>query len=181
MKRKILSILLAFGLAAMASAAAQGEAEGQRRENRQRQRTHEKNYHRHQEGPRRGLPEGNQRSQREFPAVETVTVTGSLTVAHGTQALKSGDITYIITGINRLVGFIDDLKEGAQVRIEGSAITSPRDSNLKLVRPSQMTLNGRTYDLSSALPSRPNRYNAPQVPPGKQRRQHSRGDRQTVS
>jgi len=85
-----------------------------------------------------------------LPAAETVTVSGSLVVAHGMPALKSGDVTYLLGGVNRLVGFIDGLKEGAQVTVEGSAITSRNDSKLKVLRLSTLTLNGKSYDM--ALP-----------------------------
>ena len=83
------------------------------------------------------------------PAVETVTVSGSLIVSHGMPALTSGDVTYLIMGVNHLVGFIDGFKEGAQVSIEGSAIG--RDGSLKYLRPVKMILGGKTYDLSSPI------------------------------
>ncbi|MDR0497826.1 MAG: hypothetical protein LBH42_09445 [Treponema sp.] len=82
------------------------------------------------------------------PAVETVTVTGNLIVAHGMPAIKSGDVTYIVSGINRLVGFIDGLKEGAQVSIEGIALANPRNETLKFLRLSKLTIGGKTYDLA---------------------------------
>ena len=85
------------------------------------------------------------------PAVETVTVSGSLIVSRGMPALTSGDVTYLIMGTGRLVGFIDGFKEGAQVSIEGSAIANPQDSKLKFLRPVKMTLGGKTYDLSAPI------------------------------
>ena len=85
------------------------------------------------------------------PIVETVTVSGSLVVAHGFPALKSGDATYIIRGINRLTGFIDGLKEGAEVTVEGNAVKNPRDNKLMVLQPIKLTLNGKSYDM--ALPS----------------------------
>jgi len=87
-----------------------------------------------------------------LPVADAVTVSGNLIVAHGLPALKSGDVTYIVGGISRLSGFVDGLKEGAQVTIEGKAITSPRDANLKFLRPSNLTLSGKTYDMTSLLP-----------------------------
>jgi hypothetical protein len=71
-------------------------------------------------------------------------------VASGFPALRSGDVTYFVGGISRLVGFIDGLKEGAQVTIEGSARTVSQDGKIKYLRPKKMTLNGKSYDL--ALP-----------------------------
>jgi len=91
-------------------------------------------------------------NQRNMPATETVTVSGTMVVAQGMPALKSGDVTYFISGISQLIGFIDGLKEGAQVTIEGVAMTSPRDKNMKFLRPYKLTINGRTYDLSPPAP-----------------------------
>jgi len=122
--------------------------------------------------------QGHGRTSPRFPAAETVTVSGSLVVAYGLPAVKSGDGTYLVGGINRFVGFIDGLKEGAQVTIEGLAVTSPKNSEIKFLKPSKMTLNGKSYDL--ALPRgdfgfrRPNmgRFNF-SAPPSF--RQHSPG------
>ena len=112
-------------------------------------------------------------SPPSLPAAETVTVTGSLIVANGSPALKSGDVTYIVGGISRLSGFIDGLKEGAQVTIEGRAITSPRDKTLKFLRPVKLTLNGKTYDMAPLLP--PSGSNRSQLPvPRQQNRQYNR-------
>ena len=81
------------------------------------------------------------------PAAEAVTLNGSLVIAQGSIAIKDGDTTYLVAGLARFVGFIDGLKEGAQVKIEGKAVTSPQDSKIKLLRPAKMTLNGKEYDL----------------------------------
>ena len=87
-----------------------------------------------------------------LPAPEAVTVSGNLIVAYGTPAVKSGDVTYIIGGINRLLGFVDGLKEGAQVTLEGMAISSPRENTVKVLRATKLTLGGKTYDLARPNP-----------------------------
>jgi len=120
MKQKILIVLFAFGLVAMTWAQAPEQGSG---------RMH---------GGKQGTPR---------VAAETVTVSGNLVVAHGFPALKSGDDTYFVRGINRLSGFIDGLKEGAQVTVEGLSFTSPRDNTLKFLKPAKMTLNGKSYDM----------------------------------
>ena len=111
-----------------------------------------------------------------LPPAETITVSGSLIIAHGSPAITSGDVTYLISGLNRLIGFVDGLKEGAQVSVEGWAITPPQNNNLKFLRPSKLTLGGKTYDMSSPItfaprnaPPSTNRYPAPSVPPRMQR------------
>ena len=99
-------------------------------------------------------------NRRNMPAIETVTVSGTMVVAQGMPALKSGEVTYFVSGISQLIGFIDGLKEGAQVTFEGVVTTSPSDKNIKFLKPSKLTINGRVYELSSpALPS------SPQSPP----------------
>ena len=88
------------------------------------------------------------RPEQNRPAVEAVTVSGSMIVAHGFPAVKSGDVTYIMSGINRLIGFVDGLKEGAQVTVEGSAFSLRHEENVKFLRPLKLTLSGKIYDLS---------------------------------
>ena len=87
------------------------------------------------------------RNQRNWQAPETVTVSGSMVVARGGPALKSGDVTYIVSGIGRLIGFVDGLKEGAQVTVEGVAVALPRNDDIKLLRASKLTIGGKTYDI----------------------------------
>jgi hypothetical protein len=102
-------------------------------------------------------------NQRNMPAAETVTVSGTMVVAQGMPALKSGDITYFVSGISQLIGFIDGFKEGAQVTFEGVVTTSPGDKNIKYLRPSKLTINGKVYDLMSPVsPSPPPAF--PELP-----------------
>ena len=122
MKRKVLLVLVIIGLAAMASA-----QDGSRRE--------------------RAPVE---RSSSQSQARGTVTITGTMVVANGMPALKSGDDTYLIGGISSLIGFVDGLKEGAQVTVEGTVFTFSGRSSLKYLRGSKLTLNGKSYDLSSS-------------------------------
>ena len=90
-----------------------------------------------------------QNNQNRVPrmAAEKVTVSGSLIIAKGMIAVKSNDITYAAAGLNRFIGFIDGLKEGANVTLEGMAMTGPGDGNTKFLRVQKMTLNGKEYDL----------------------------------
>ena len=93
-----------------------------------------------------GMEAGRDRRNRQAP--EPVTISGSMIVAHGGPALKSGDVTYYVSGINRLVGFVDGLKEGAQVTVEGVAVPVPRNEDVKLMRASKLIIGGKTYDLA---------------------------------
>jgi hypothetical protein len=89
------------------------------------------------------------------PAAEQVTVSGALTIVQGSLAVKSGDTTYLVSGLRRYVGFIDSLKDGAQVKLEGSAVTSPQDAKIKMLRVSKLTIGGKDYDLARPQPQVP--------------------------
>jgi hypothetical protein len=91
---------------------------------------------------------GRGRVRPNITRPEVLTVSGNLIVAHGMPALRSGEVTYLISGINRLVGFVEGLNEGAYVSVEGWAITSPRDDSLKILRSTTLTMDGRSYDLA---------------------------------
>ena len=97
-------------------------------------------------GPRRMPPDGREMIRRAN--VEAAAVSGNLIVAYGRPAVKSGDVTYIVGGLNHLIGFVDGLKEGAQVSIEGSAISMQKDAKVKFLIPAKLTLNGKTYDMA---------------------------------
>jgi hypothetical protein len=81
-------------------------------------------------------------------AGQQVTVSGNLTVIQGRIGVKDNDITYHVRGLNRFVGFIDDLKDGAEATLEGYALTYPLDDKIKFLRVTKLTLNGKDYDLS---------------------------------
>jgi hypothetical protein len=78
---------------------------------------------------------------------EVVNVTGTLSVDNGTIAMRQGGTTYYLRRLERFVGFIDGLKEGAEVTINGTAFGGKKDETRKLLLPATMTLNGKTYDL----------------------------------
>ena len=88
------------------------------------------------------------RNQPPPSSPENATVSGNLTIAQGMIAVVSGDTTWLVRGLDRYVGFIDGLKEGAQVTLEGYAMPGPRDSNIKSLYVQKMTLNGKDYELA---------------------------------
>jgi hypothetical protein len=85
-------------------------------------------------------------------------------------AVVSGDTTWLVRGLNRYVGFIDGLKEGAQVTLEGYAISSPRNDKIKSLQAQKMTLNGKDYELA-----RPQQRQWQDERPGQMQRQGPRG------
>jgi hypothetical protein len=56
--------------------------------------------------------------------------------------LTSGDAVYFVPHISRYAGFIDDLKEGAQVKIDGY------NMGTGYLVPSKITISGKNYDVS---------------------------------
>jgi len=101
-------------------------------------------------GPRsHAWGQNSPRNQTPRPAPESATVTGNLTIAQGMIAVVSGDTTWLVRGLNRYVGFIDGLKEGAQVTLEGYATPARQgDKNIKSLHVQKMTLNGKDYELA---------------------------------
>jgi hypothetical protein len=80
---------------------------------------------------------------------EKTTISGTLGIAKGYLALRSGSDTYYVMGLNRFVGFIDGLKEGAQVSLEGYAFAIPQNDEGKAFTVTKLSLNGKDYDLDT--------------------------------
>ena len=122
-------------------------------------------------GPEKGQnynhekPRGfNQRpgGPREFsmPGIENVNITGYLSVTCGTIAVTTDGITYLTLGLNRFIGFIDGLKEGAKVSLEGNTISHPAMEKTKILQVKKMTLNDKEYEIGW-----PNRDSVPRFRP----------------
>jgi len=84
-------------------------------------------------------------AQRNIP--EPVTITGRLALANGHIVVQSGDNVYYVVGIQRLVGFVDSVKEGAQVSLVGHVRTL-QNRDAKIMLASKLTIAGNTYDLA---------------------------------
>jgi len=82
---------------------------------------------------------------------EVVKVEGKLTLVNGMIAVKEKDKTYYVGGLNRLIGFIDGLKENASVKIEGYAVAVPGAPEYLHLRATKLTFNGKDYDLSQSF------------------------------
>ena len=80
----------------------------------------------------------------------TTTIRGTLGLSNGRISVVSGNITYYVRGLGRFAGFIDGLKEGAQVSLDGyaaaPAIEGQKD---RLFYPVRLTLNGKNYEVGS--------------------------------
>jgi hypothetical protein len=100
------------------------------------------------EGPHPSWERGRDNYRNSAPAPEEITISGNLTIAQGMIALIDKDTTYLIMGLNRHVGFIDGLKEGSAVTLQGYARPDPRDKNVKIMHVQKMSLNGKEYELA---------------------------------
>jgi hypothetical protein len=74
---------------------------------------------------------------------QSQSVQGTLGLQNGVIVLSSGNAVYYVPHLFRYVGFIDGLKEGAQVKIEGYSMGNG------YLMPSKITVGGKDYDVSS--------------------------------
>ncbi|MDR0447439.1 MAG: hypothetical protein LBH07_02095 [Treponema sp.] len=71
---------------------------------------------------------------------QTITVEGTLQLQNGHIAVSTGNMVYFVPSLERYIGFIESLKEGARITIMGNVSGN-------ILQPVQMTINGKTYDL----------------------------------
>jgi len=92
--------------------------------------------------PRSERPRGERqgRNDRQFDA-KSVTIEGTLQLENGSIAVASGDTVYRVPMLTRYIGFIDGLKEGAKVSVEGY-----EDRNV--IFPSKVTIGSNSYDFN---------------------------------
>jgi hypothetical protein len=73
---------------------------------------------------------------------QSQSVQGTLGLQNGVIVLSSGNAVYYVPHLSRYVGFIDGLKEGAQVKIDGYSMGNG------YLMPSKITVGGKDYDVS---------------------------------
>ena len=84
-------------------------------------------------------------------AQEIVKVEGKLSLINGMIGIKDKDKTYYVGGLNRLIGFVDGLKEGAAVKLEGYAVAVAGAPEYLHFRATKMTFAGKDYDLTQTM------------------------------
>jgi hypothetical protein len=94
----------------------------------------------------RDWTERRRQELREVKTPEKTTVSGTLGIRQGRIALESGDTFYYVAGINHFIGFIDGLKEGASVSVEGYVFRAPGNGD-QVIRASALTIGGKSYSL----------------------------------
>jgi hypothetical protein len=96
-------------------------------------------------------------ARENFRQKEPVSISGTLVVANGFIALKSGETIYYTSGLERLVGFVDGLKENAPVRLEGydfSRVNIPKTQSASqteathFFRVTKLEIDSRSYEIS---------------------------------
>jgi len=69
----------------------------------------------------------------------SVTVEGVLKLEKGFVAVENADNVYFVPMLNRYIGFINGLREGAKVSVEGYEFRN-------MIRPIKVTIEGKSYD-----------------------------------
>ncbi|MDR0556322.1 MAG: hypothetical protein LBG43_00400 [Treponema sp.] len=86
-------------------------------------------------------------------APATQAVSGRLAFVKGRIALQNSGATYYIRGIDRIIGFVDGLTEGAEATLEGYAFAIPQGNQGAAVEymfhAVKLTFNGKEYDLNN--------------------------------
>jgi len=78
------------------------------------------------------------------------TIKGTLKINANRFSVVSGNITYAVRGLERLVGVVDGLKDGAQISLEGYAIAPTTEGQSeRLFNPVRLTINGKSYEVGS--------------------------------
>jgi hypothetical protein len=99
-------------------------------------------------------------------APETSTVSGTLGLSGGRIILKSGDTTYYTRGLERFVGCLDGLKDGAQAAIEGYVSPpSLEGATERLLLPVKLTIGGKDYEVGPVMTGAWGRRHS--TPPGR--------------
>jgi hypothetical protein len=80
-------------------------------------------------------------AQGQGNAYQPITVNGTLQLRNGQIAVANGSTAYFVPALERYIGFIDSLKEGATVSVEGYAWGN-------YLEPSKVTIGGKSYDFS---------------------------------
>ena len=78
-------------------------------------------------------------------ASQAISVTGTLQLRNGEIAVVSGNNAYFVPALTRYIGFIEGLREGAQISMTGFASGN-------YIQPTSVTANGKTYDFNANVP-----------------------------
>jgi hypothetical protein len=91
---------------------------------------------------------GTKAADNQAATQTTVKIEGKLALINGEIGIQVKDKTYYLQMPKYLFGFIDGLKEGAQVKIEGYEFADTRTPGYSFLRATKLSFNGKDYDLS---------------------------------
>jgi len=141
---KKIAIFLLFTLIIAGTVFAQ-----QAREQRRELTPHQRNELQRNEGQRTDhRREVNPRTRIMQFDTNLITVSGTLKLQRGMITIESGDSVYFVPLLNRYIGFINGLTEGANVSIEGFPARN-------FIRPTKLTIDDRTYDFPAQRMNHP--------------------------
>ncbi|MDR3325061.1 MAG: hypothetical protein LBS82_03605 [Spirochaetaceae bacterium] len=86
--------------------------------------------------------------------VPVTSVSGKLAWVDGKIAVKAGEKTYFASGIRRLIGFVDSIKEGSDVKLEGREFPGGKDKVVSFFQTLKVSSNGKEYDIPDRPPQR---------------------------
>ena len=87
-------------------------------------------------------------------AQEVVKVDGRLSLVNGHPAVVSAGKTYYVRIPGMLYGYLDTLKDGAAVKLEGYAVSVPLADNTYVLQVSKLNVGGKDYDLGQFAETR---------------------------
>jgi len=95
---------------------------------------------------------GNNRQNKDNRKGElkSLTIEGTLKLEKGLIAVESGDEVYFVPMLTRYIGFLEGLKEGERVSIEGYG-------HKKIILPKKVTLGEKSYDFIANIPDNKSR------------------------
>jgi hypothetical protein len=94
-----------------------------------------------------GISSAQAATTTQAQAQQIVTISGKLELVDGFISVKSGGTTYYTRGLERIVGFVKDLQEGAQVKLEGYAHPLGLPSGYSVLMVTKVTVGGKDYEL----------------------------------
>jgi hypothetical protein len=99
-------------------------------------------------------PAKNNRQNRDGikAEIKSLSVEGTLKLEKGFIAVESGDTVYLVPMLTRYIGFIEGLKEGAKVSVEGLGFR-------QMIMPKKITLGEKTYDFPANIMGNRSRNN----------------------
>lgn len=83
------------------------------------------------------------------PVQELTKIEGKLTLVQGHPAVVSGGKTYMVRIPGMMYGYLDALKEGAAVKLEGYALAVPLAADTFFFQTTKLNVGGKDYDLSA--------------------------------